>query len=184
MGDRWQGVQDFLASVDVGYALDRDDRDAYEKEAKRDESMKSEALQFAASYSKYRADTRVAPKAAGRGRGAGMQGKRKGKGRGKAAPTRAVPAGVLTQPQLKRLLPPSAYIWRSNSSHAWASHRPPAKRFCATWDAHGERKAAILAVRSAWEYHSLFTGEPRESCDVAGLFDDDAETRLPAGLQE
>ena len=94
-------------------------------------------------------------------------------------PRLRLPAGVLSQPQLKPLVPEGGSIWRGNSSHSWHGHMPPFARDAASWHAYGHRGAAVLVLRSLWRKKLLLQGLTEAHCPVEGLFEGDGASALP-----
>lgn len=120
--------------------------------------------QFREAWSKRRAEVKPASKS-----------KAKARRGARASEPLELPQGDLFQPQLRPLLPPGGSIWRGNKSGTWSTHYPPFRRCSKSWNLHGHRGAAVLALRDCWEKHLLMEGLPVSACPVRGLFEANAE---------
>ena len=85
-------------------------------------------------------------------------------------PPLAVPNGDLTQPELKKLIPPGASIWVGRASRTVNGHYKPFKRDSASSHLYGNRWAAILVLRQLWRKHLLVEGRVESECPIRGLF--------------
>lgn len=94
-----------------------------------------------------------------------------------------VPAGMLTQPQARALLPPDSSIWRCLNRGEWAVHPQGFSRRSFAWHVYGENLAAIEAVRYCWRCYLDREGMPIDECLVKNLFSDAAHVAASAAAQ-
>lgn len=84
-----------------------------------------------------------------------------------------VPAGGITQPQLKQLLPPGAHCWAGRlGSGCWSVHLPPYPRFSKAWTVAGHRGAALECLRHVWSLWLRDNHLELSACPVRGIFDE------------
>lgn len=104
------------------------------------------------------------------------------RGRHAVAAPRPLPAGELSQAQVKAFCPPGAFVWRS-AKGSWNQHYPPCPRTSRSWMKYGERQAAVMILRDAWQNHLTVNNLAQSACGVKGLFENDsALDALPAAL--
>ena len=102
------------------------------------------------------------------GRGHGKGGR--GRGRAAAAPKAKLPAGEISQADVKALLPPASSVWQAWQYQSWQFHVKPHRRFSVPWRVSNCRDAAIDGLRRAWQLHLETEGLDESHCFVEGLF--------------
>ena len=53
----------------------------------------------------------------------------------------------------------SACLWRNNNGGAWCSRYPPHSYFSATWQLHGHRESALMALQAVWRHKLMIEGQ-------------------------
>jgi len=81
------------------------------------------------------------------------------------------PKTGVPQSQVKRYVPPGAYVWKDVNNRKWHCHLPPHKCFHTKWADYGEGGAAWELCRQAWALHCRDAGLPRSMIPVRGIFD-------------
>eukprot|EP00972_Heterocapsa_arctica_P076587 11298318-Heterocapsa_arctica.AAC.1 len=123
---------------------------------------------FRCRYRARRQEVRVAAEAAPRPKGKGKA--RRGNEAGQNRFPAKVPEGALTQPEVKSLLPPGAYVWRALQRGGWAVQLKPYKSYSQSWRMWGHRGAAMRVLQHVWKLHMDDHG--LDSCPIAGLMEE------------
>lgn len=77
----------------------------------------------------------------------------------------------LCQKDLRKMMPPGAFIWVARNISAWCSRLPPMKQKTVYWRTAGsESKAAQEALQHAWLQFLQINGHTKADCPIAGLF--------------
>lgn len=80
-----------------------------------------------------------------------------------------IPAGAITQPQARELLPPKAHIWLGRHG-CWAVHLHPHRRYSESWSLSSHHEACMNCVRHVWRLFLADNNMPESACPVRGLF--------------
>ena len=185
LGNRRDFDNTFLDEIlQIDEALDCLDK-AEEKDVRKHQSegeaSKEAASEYLRSYSKKFAKVQAAREAAIQ---AASKSRARAKPKAMPAPAHgpvALPAGELSQNQIKVLLPPETSVWRANQHHAWMGHCPPFPRVSAPWAQYGHRYAAIRLLRTLWgQWAKLNNKSMPSDCTVQGLFEAEASEEAAA----
>lgn len=95
----------------------------------------------------------------------------------KALRPREMPGSACTLPQaqMKLLMPPDSFLWKSTWSGSWCARVPPMKQVSRSWNRYGEEGAAKRVISLAWLHWCQLQGKPISDCPVKGLLFDDAD---------
>lgn len=135
--------------------LQRDEREAFAREKKKSSEDDDELYDFERDFAMETHRLRQMPRIA------------------KSA-TIPVPPGNISQPDMKKLLPPGASSWRTPSvpGGGWAGHMPPYARVSSRVDVTGsDRKSALEVLRLLWTQFLRLYQKPRADCPLNGLFE-------------
>ena len=143
--------------------LDRDEKEAMEKENVREIAKSDSRRQFCADYWKFKRDLLKLPARIPTGRTNASSPFYKMK------KFPEIPIGAITQQEAKQLLPPKSYIWQGTGG-TWQSHMPPHKRFSQSWTNGGHRQACLANIKNCWQLFLQDNLMPLSACPVKDLF--------------
>ena len=102
------------------------------------------------------------------------------KPKNKAGTKMFIPVGELSQPGMKKLIPPKSAVWRNNFEGAWAGHLRPNNRVSFPFKHYNgsSREAGVALLRALWGQH--LERNPTDVCPVEGLFGEDVTAAAEA----
>ena len=82
-----------------------------------------------------------------------------------------VPAGAISQAELKQMLPPNSSCWKGNwgSGHWWC-HYEPHSRISRSWSIAGHKAAAMYCLKKVWGLWLTDNSLNKSDCPIVGLF--------------
>ena len=91
-------------------------------------------------------------------------------------PLRVLPVGDNpSQPQVKSLLPPGAYVWPDRVEERWRVVLPPNPSSQRRWDVGNARIAARLILQDIWKLFCDTEGVDRSQINIKDLWKDPFE---------
>lgn len=156
-----------LANVDEAMkVLDRNDTDSF-KSAQAAAAKRVDVMCVYKEAFKQRRQAARARVASGPSRS--NAGGKKAKNNSK--PMVMPPISAIAHADVRKFAPPTARIWKANSTGEWIGHVPPNPTCSRSWRRHGECEALRLVLAHCWRQHCDLEGIAYESCPMQGILD-------------
>lgn len=156
-------MEDIMAVDEAAQCLREEDRADIEVEKKKAHETVGEEQKFRATFRERRSSARPSTGKAMKGVLSKYTGPKK------------LPTNFehLAQGEIKRFLPPDAFLWRARGSNSWNSrYKQFPVRSCRGSAWGGELYALLQCLRSAWSWWADCDGVPQAQCPLQNLWDE------------
>lgn len=82
----------------------------------------------------------------------------------------AFPQEMISQAEMKKMLPPQASVWTGFSNGSWQCHLPPWRRRSFSWSQYGHHGSAEQCLKHLWSTWLADNGLDIKDCPIRGLF--------------
>ena len=167
---------EMLAESDDGFELlDRGDKRQYDNEKEKIDRRSSNVADYIRTWQQAR-ERIHGPRPKIVSEGSSRAAKREAKRVGATIYPGRVPAGEISQPQLKLLCPPGGFVWTGHATGTWHCHFKPWPRASRSWHlCGGSRPAAVEILKFLWDRWCVTHGASHDDIPIIGIFDGEGE---------